>query len=41
MPDPHGEARLMALAMRKLRQISDTERENSARLRALNPAFAV
>jgi hypothetical protein len=39
MPDPQGEARLMALAMRKLRQISDTERENSARLRALNPAF--
>jgi hypothetical protein len=41
MPDPHGEARLMALAMRKLRQISDVERENSARLRALNPAFTV
>jgi hypothetical protein len=39
MPDPHGEARLMALAMRKLRLISDTERENSARLRALSPAY--
>lgn len=39
MPDPHGEARLMALAMRKLRAISDTERESSARLRALNPVF--
>ena len=39
LPDPHGEARLVALAMRKLRVISDTERENSARLRALKPAF--
>ena len=39
LPDPYGEARLVALAMRKLRGISDTERENSARLRALNPAF--
>jgi hypothetical protein len=29
----------MALAMRKLRAISDTERESSARLRALNPVF--
>jgi hypothetical protein len=39
LADPHSEARLMALAMRKLRALSDTERENSARLRALNPAF--
>ena len=39
LPDPHGEARLVALAMRKLRGISEAERENSARLKALNPAF--
>jgi hypothetical protein len=39
LADPHGEARLMALAMRKLRTISEAQREESARLRALNPAF--
>jgi hypothetical protein len=39
LPDPDGEARLIALAMRKLRGISETERENSARLRALDPAY--
>jgi hypothetical protein len=37
MPDPDGEARLMTLAMRRLREISDVERENSRRLRALDP----
>ena len=37
MPDPNGEARLMTLAMQRLRKISDTERENSRRLRALDP----
>jgi len=39
LADPFGEARLMALAMRKLRTISEAQREESARLRALNPAF--
>jgi hypothetical protein len=39
LADPYGEARLMALAMRKLRSLSETQREESARLRALNPAF--
>jgi len=39
LPDPDGEARLIALAMRKLRGFSDTERENSARLRALDPGY--
>jgi len=38
MPDPNGEARLMTLAMQKLRTISDTERENSRRLKALDPS---
>jgi len=38
MPDPSGEARLIALAMRRLREISNVERENSRRLRALDPA---
>jgi len=37
MPDPNGEARVMTLAMRRLREISDVERENSRRLRALDP----
>jgi len=29
LPDPNGEARLMMLAMQKLRKISDAERDNS------------
>ncbi|HEY5666613.1 MAG TPA: HD domain-containing protein [Gammaproteobacteria bacterium] len=37
VPDPHGEARLMLLALRKLREISDAERDNSRRLRTLDP----
>lgn len=36
LPDPHGEARLVALAMKRLRQISDTERENSRRMQVLD-----
>ena len=40
MPDAEGEARLMTLAMRRLREISEGERENSRRLRALDPAYA-
>jgi hypothetical protein len=38
MPDPNGETRLMTLAMRRLRELSNTERENSRRLRQLNLA---
>ncbi len=38
MPDPNGEARLMLLALRKLREISDAERDNSRRLRTLDPS---
>jgi hypothetical protein len=37
IPDPDGETRMMTLAMRRLRELSDTERENSRRLRALDP----
>lgn len=37
MPNPNGEARVMVLALRRLREISDTERENSRRLRTLDP----
>jgi hypothetical protein len=40
LADPHGEARLVALAMRKLRTISEMQRAESARLRALNPALS-
>lgn len=36
MPNPNGEAEVMMLAMRRLRELSDTKRENSRRLRALN-----
>jgi hypothetical protein len=39
IPDPYGEARLMALALKRLREVSEFERANSQRLRALNPAF--
>jgi len=39
LPDPKGEARLMALALGRLREISETQRETSKRLRTLNPAF--
>jgi hypothetical protein len=38
MPDPNGEARVMTLALRRLREISDAERENSRRLKTLTPA---
>jgi hypothetical protein len=37
MPDPYGEARLMTLALKRLREISNVERENSRRLRVLDP----
>jgi hypothetical protein len=39
LPDPNGEARLMTLAMRRLREISDLERENSRRLKVLDPGW--
>jgi hypothetical protein len=39
MPDPNGEARLMTLALAKLREISETERASGRRVRALNPVF--
>jgi hypothetical protein len=35
MPDPNGEARLMLLALKRLRSISYAERETTRRLRAL------
>lgn len=38
MPDPDGEARLMTLALRKLREISESEREHSRRTRTLRLA---
>lgn len=42
MPDPDGETRVMTLALGRLRQISDVERENSRRLRVLDPeAYAL
>lgn len=37
MPDADGEARLITLAMRRLREISNMERENSRRMKALDP----
>jgi hypothetical protein len=37
MPDPNGEARLMTLALKRLREISNVERENSRRLKVLDP----
>jgi len=37
LEDPQGEARVMMLALKRLRELSDTERENSRRLRALEP----
>lgn len=40
VPDPNGEARLMTLALRRLREISANQRANSRRMRALNPAFS-
>ena len=40
MPDPNGEAKLMTLAMRRLREISEIERGNSRRMRALDPDAA-
>jgi hypothetical protein len=38
MPDPHGETRVIALALKRLRELSETERENSRKLRALDIA---
>lgn len=35
MPDPNGEARVMTLALQRLRELSMTERENSRRMKAL------
>ncbi len=40
LPDPSGEARLVALALKKLREISETERATSMRLRALRPSLS-
>lgn len=37
MPDPNGETRVMTLALRRLKEISNLERENSRRMRALDP----
>ena len=37
MPDPNGEARLMTLALKRLREVSEAEIENSRRLRVLDP----
>jgi hypothetical protein len=37
IPDKDGEAKLMLLALKRLRAISNEERENSRRLRALDP----
>jgi hypothetical protein len=37
VPDAAGEARLITLAMRKLSELSETERDNSRRMRALDP----
>jgi hypothetical protein len=37
LPDPDGEARLVTLAMRRLRELADGERETSRRLRVLDP----
>jgi hypothetical protein len=37
MPDPNGEAKVMMLAMNRLRTYSEVERENSRRLRVLDP----
>lgn len=39
VPDPHGEARLMALALKRLREISDTERETSRKLKILSASL--
>ena len=36
MPDPSGETRVLTLAMRRLRELSETERENSRRLKVLD-----
>jgi hypothetical protein len=38
LPDPDGETRVITLALRRLRELSETERENSRRLRALDVA---
>lgn len=40
VPDPNGEARVMLLALRRLREISDAERDNRRRLRTLDPSQA-
>jgi len=38
LPDPNGETRVIALALKRLRELSETERENSRKLRALDIA---
>lgn len=38
VPDPNGETRVIALALKRLRELSETERENSRKLRALDIA---
>jgi len=40
MPDPNGEARVLTLAMRRLRELSDMQREISRRLKALDPEWS-
>jgi hypothetical protein len=37
LPDPDGEARVMTLALRRLRQLSDSERQSGRRSRQLAP----
>jgi predicted HTH domain antitoxin len=38
LPDPNGETRVITLALKRLRELSETERENSRRLRKLDVA---
>jgi hypothetical protein len=38
LPDPDGETRVITLALKRLRELSETERENSRRLRKLDLA---
>jgi hypothetical protein len=38
VPDPNGETRVIALALKRLRELSETERENSRKLRVLDIA---
>jgi hypothetical protein len=38
LPDPNGETRVITLALKRLRELSETERENSRQLRKLDIA---